>query len=719
MRSFLSGLMLCLLALPGLAQGVRIDTLPSERDYLRGTAFQDLSEALWLAVGAGPADPIDSIAAARTQWVRYDTQSLGPGVHWLRLRLRQDSLPRRRQVVLTQRPTDKFFFGVVAGRWESRQAYVRGASGWETFAPDTTGLARAHQRDAALWPISLPPKAVTEVYLRLEAAPGSGREPVSLIRIDYEEEMAAEARSQMRLGLFWGIIWLQAAYFLLFWFTTRQQDYLYYLLYIGGIASLLLVYQFGQHWENWENFAYLIALNFSAFGALRFTAGFLDMARLAPKGWRWLRRFFGLQAGLASGVGLGYGLLQLGPSLSFLFMGISLVGLVFTLLFALFLLPGLTWRLYRRGNSLAGYLLVAWVCLLLGILTPVGMLLSSSLGVELERVDGTLLLAIILGGIILQMSTIALGLGRKQRMLAEDKLAAEQQLNQQLQAANAATRRFVPYEFLQAIGKERVQDVQLGDSAEHQLTVLFSDIRGYTTLSEQMTPRETFEFINAYLGAVSPPLRTHGGFVNQYLGDGIMGLFLRAPEDAIKAAIGMQMALDQFNARRSVPVRIGIGLHTGTLMMGIIGDGQRLDAAVVADAVNTAARMEGLTKYYGASLLISEAVYAQLPDPGAFAHRFLARVRVKGRQQPLAVYDVFAADPAGVRAQKAATQADFDRGVTAYYARDFGAAQTAFEAVLATYPEDLAPQRYLRYLAHIEQEGLPPDWDGVEDMLAK
>ena len=711
---------LCLWGLPAFGQSVRIDTLPDARDVLRGTSYQDLTPALGLATGVDSAATVDSVVA-QAHWVPYDTQSLGPGVHWLRLRLRQDSLPQRRTVWLTLRSSNSLYFGVIVSRWRSREAYVRGAEGWEVFSPDTLGLSRGFQQDAALWPVSLPPQPLTELYLRMEVNPGEAAEPLVLSRIDPAEETQAQARSQLRLGLFWGIIWLQAAYFLIFWFTTRQRDYLYYLLYVGGIAGILLVYQFGGGWGNWENFAYLLCLNFAAFGALRFTAGFVDMAQFAPRGWRWLRRFFGLMASLGGGIGLGLLLMQMPWAMpGAVLIGVSLVGLVVTLPVALFLLPGLTWRLYRRGNSLAGYLLIAWLSLLLGVLVPVGILVAISAGVEMAAVGGNLLLLIVLGGIILQMSTIALGLGRKQRLLAEDKLAAEQALNQQLQAVNAAIRRFVPYEFLQAIGKESVQEVQLGDCAEHpQLTVLFSDIRGYTTLSEQMTPRETFEFINAYLSAVGPPLRAQGGFVNQYLGDGIMGLFLRAPEDAVRAALDMQAALRTFNAGRAVPVRIGIGLHTGPLMMGIIGDGQRLDAAVVADAVNTAARMEGLTKYYGAGLLISEAVYAQLPEPAAYAHRFLARVRVKGRQQPLAVYDLYDADPPELHAAKAATQASFDRGVTAYYRQDFPAAEAAFAEVLRAFPGDLAAQRYQQYLATIAADGLSPGWDGVEEMLAK
>ena len=169
--------------------------------------------------------------------------------------------------------------------------------------------------------------------------------------------------------------------------------------------------------------------------------------------------------------------------------------------------------------------------------------------------------------------------------------------------------------FLKTLGRESILDVSLGDQVEKNVTVFFSDIRDYTSLSEQLTPQQNFLFLNNYLGRVGPIIKTNRGFVNQYYGDGIMALFMDAnsginsPKDSVLAALEMHRELYQYNQERieknRIPINIGIGIHTGPLMLGVIGDEKRMDVGVVSDAVNTAARMEGLTKHYGSTTIVS------------------------------------------------------------------------------------------------------------------
>ena len=128
-----------------------------------------------------------------------------------------------------------------------------------------------------------------------------------------------------------------------------------------------------------------------------------------------------------------------------------------------------------------------------------------------------------------------------------------------------------------------------------------------------------FKFINAFLGRVGPVIERHGGFINQYLGDGIMALFIKDHEACLQAAIEMQQAIQQYNKKRQakgrLPIKVGIGLNTGQLMLGIIGDPKRYDSSVISDAVNTASRMEGLTKFFGTSIILSEATLSELTEP--------------------------------------------------------------------------------------------------------
>ena len=168
-----------------------------------------------------------------------------------------------------------------------------------------------------------------------------------------------------------------------------------------------------------------------------------------------------------------------------------------------------------------------------------------------------------------------------------------------LKDTNISIERFVPHAFLAIVGKPSIVEVELGDNKRRNMTILFSDIRNFTTLSERMTPDENFAFINAYLERMGPVIRDHNGFIDKYIGDAIMALFESA-DDALRAGLGMLETLEAFNAERraagQTPIGIGIGINTGILMMGTIGEKHRMDGTVISDAVNLASRIESLTK---------------------------------------------------------------------------------------------------------------------------
>ncbi|MEL6846656.1 MAG: response regulator, partial [Bacteroidota bacterium] len=189
---------------------------------------------------------------------------------------------------------------------------------------------------------------------------------------------------------------------------------------------------------------------------------------------------------------------------------------------------------------------------------------------------------------------------------SKDELLARIKTHLNLHRINTQTSRFVPREFLKVLGRDTVTELQLGDSVQKKVTVLFSDIRDYTVLAESLSPEDTFRFVNAFVGRMGPVIKNNGGFVQQFLGDGIMSVFQHHPEDSLKAAIGMQQTLIAYNKQRAALkrrlIQVGIGMHTGPLIMGIIGDNLRADTATISDTVNTASRMEGLCKYFGASI---------------------------------------------------------------------------------------------------------------------
>jgi class 3 adenylate cyclase len=209
-----------------------------------------------------------------------------------------------------------------------------------------------------------------------------------------------------------------------------------------------------------------------------------------------------------------------------------------------------------------------------------------------------------------------------------------------------ATKRFVPTEFLQALGHADVTTAKLGDAAVRDVTILFADIRNFTAMSERMSPEETFAFLNQCLSRIGPRIRANNGFVDKYIGDAIMALFPGDPVDAVRAAVEMQAEVSRSNDLlvEGTPLAVGVGIHKGRVMMGTIGEALRFEATVISDAVNLTARLETLTKQLGCSILISGEVAWYLPDDTMRLARPLGRFAVKGRSEPVDIVEVFATD---------------------------------------------------------------------------
>ncbi|HKZ70558.1 MAG TPA: adenylate/guanylate cyclase domain-containing protein, partial [Anaerolineales bacterium] len=321
----------------------------------------------------------------------------------------------------------------------------------------------------------------------------------------------------------------------------------------------------------------------------------------------------------------------------------------------------------------------------------------------------------ILGTIVAQMFTLSRNFTRA--------FAAIELLSERLERTNKAYYRFVPREFLQLVGKEDIVAVELGDQIQRTMTVLFSDVRNFTSLSEKMSPEENFRFINDLLGTIGPIIREHHGFIDKYMGDGIMALFSEQPGDALRAAIAMRRSLTDFNVERAQqgepPIRIGVGLHCGSLMLGTVGEPERMDGTVIADAVNTASRLESLTKLYGVSMIASEQVLESGGKADGGNVRMLGRVRAKGKQESLTLYEIFDGDPAEVADRKNQTRAHFEQGLSLYQGGQFAEAKEHFDRVAQFNPDDPAAAYYAKRSAQFAAQGGPPDWDGAETMTEK
>ncbi len=282
---------------------------------------------------------------------------------------------------------------------------------------------------------------------------------------------------------------------------------------------------------------------------------------------------------------------------------------------------------------------------------------------------------------------------------------------------NSAVSRFVPRNFMAQLEKQSILDVKLGDQIQKEMTVLFSDIRDFTSISEGMTPQENFNFINSYLERMGPAIENNNGFIDKYIGDAIMALFPGDPSDAVKAAIMMQKSLAGFNARGDrgpvPPVAMGIGIHTGSLMLGTVGYAERMEGTVIADSVNLTSRVEGLTKLYGATIMVTADLLERLGGGGEYRCRLLDEVQVKGKNKSVLVYEIIDGEPPEVIEKKLATKDMFAEALNAYRAGDFTGAKDLFGGVIESNPGDRAARLFRERCEYYEIHGMPPDWQGV------
>jgi len=212
----------------------------------------------------------------------------------------------------------------------------------------------------------------------------------------------------------------------------------------------------------------------------------------------------------------------------------------------------------------------------------------------------------------------------------------------EVEKTNASMGRFVPSEFLSLLKKKNINEVGLGDHTEAEMTILFADIRNFTGISETLSPAENFSFINDYLSVMGPIIREHGGFIDKYIGDAILALFFK-PDEAAKAAVAMHEMLARFNAQFGEgifpEIKIGIGIHTGRIMLGTIGEVRRMENTVISDTVNAASRIESLTKKLAAGILLSGESLAKIPA-GTVTTRLVDIAQLRGKTKVIEIYEV-------------------------------------------------------------------------------
>ncbi|OKH16857.1 response regulator [[Limnothrix rosea] IAM M-220] len=211
-------------------------------------------------------------------------------------------------------------------------------------------------------------------------------------------------------------------------------------------------------------------------------------------------------------------------------------------------------------------------------------------------------------------------------------------------------RLFVPDQFLQRIAPDGLDSIQVGNAREEELTILFCDIREFTTIAENQDPKQTFAWLNGFFEHMNEAIDRHHGFIDKFLGDAIMAVFDRTDhhgEDAIFAALMMEENLQLLNdtyqdALITKPIRMGVGIHTGLAVIGTVGASSRMDSTVIGDVVNTASRLEELTKTYGCNIIVSGQTRAHLTSELPVQWHLLDQLKPRGKQQIIDLYEVTA-----------------------------------------------------------------------------
>ncbi len=289
---------------------------------------------------------------------------------------------------------------------------------------------------------------------------------------------------------------------------------------------------------------------------------------------------------------------------------------------------------------------------------------------------------------------------------------------------NQTFQKFVPKQFVDHFAKHGSKSLELGRADEDEMAILFCDIRGFTGLSERMSPQELMNFLNSYFLRMNDPIHQNNGFIDKFIGDAIMALFDHPDGnnkdkavDAIKAALDLRSAIDLYNLHRSKvgysAINIGVGIHFGPVIIGTVGSDDRMDTTVIGDTVNIAYRLESLAPVYHADILVSAQLLNTAKVQGCFNFRLLDWVRVKGRTKPIEIYEILDHLPPEIQQQKLTIAPLIQKGIQARIRQDWQQALAYFRQAQQISPKDKLVQHHLYQCSQVQATHPSSDWDGA------
>lgn len=559
---------------------------------------------------------------------------------------------------------------------------------------------RRIQHHAILFPLHLSAGQTAELYLRVKTN-GTLQIPLSLWTT--EHYVASEHHDVLLEGVFYGVLLIMIFYNAFIFLTVRDESYIIYVAYLVCVLMFAVSLKgvgFEYLWSDlpwWNNKSNLVFAELGVLCVLLFARSFLQTPQSTPL------------------INYVIGSLILASIASFPFVvlashRVAAAILATQYLLTVFFVVVAASLSLKRGFTAARYYLLAWLGVLLSILIWV---LNSFNFIHSYWVGAYVFQL----GTSIQVLLFSFALAdRINLMRAERESALTLQLAHSRRLVSMAQmfEKFVPKQFLRRIAREGIENIQLGKAEADEISVLFADIRGFTTLSETLTPQELLNFLNACFTRLDKVIHEHDGFIDKFMGDGVMALFEQnsggiAARNAVTAAIDMLGAVVLYNEHRArsgyAPIDIGIGINTGSVIIGTVGSSDRMDSTVLGDNVNVASRLQELTKAIGARIIISDQTRAALGDAEGFHLRDLGSVPVRGRRSAVRLFEVMNADPPELLAAKLDNLPLYQTALDCYRNGDWSGAAQGWRQCLERVPRDSVCQYWLD---EVERQSLLP-----------
>ncbi|GBF49650.1 adenylate/guanylate cyclase [Leptospira ryugenii] len=526
------------------------------------------------------------------------------------------------------------------------------------------------------------------------------------LRFFQEEEFISFVKlSDLMSGFYYGGMILLLCYNLILFFSIREKLFFFYCCYI--FFFLLFIFNSMNQWMPFIDFSQNeFILNLSPISSIAATlaATIFAKAFLFPKK-------EGTRIEKLINVAIFLNAFSVVVISLFPYTYQTLIANVVPLYAILVISYSALYR-FQQGFSGARYFLIAWSFLLVSV----SFFILMNLGVF----DYSSFIAYSpLYGSFLEGIFLSLGIGDRINSLTKEREQARKDLIDSQKKAldeekklNESISRFVPNQFLEILKRKSILEVARGDSVERQMTILFSDIRNFTVLSESNSAKDVFLILNEYMECLGPIIAKHNGFIDKYIGDAIMALFPLRPEDAVMAALEMHKEVERMRLQYAENFHLdaGFGIHHGNVMLGTVGESKRLDTTVIGDAVNLASRLEGLTKYFSLPILVSDSVRKHCMDSQVITFREIDAVIVKGKTKPVVVYEAYA--PNKTERQEEVFYSLLFQGMQFFKGKDFDKALSSFQEYQKHCPNDPLVRVYLTRCEEFLKNPPPEEWTG-------